>query len=388
MVDSRADSPANPIQTSGAAASLLELYRNRFLAARNQPRPVAGYTSNTVPWELLWSAGFFPILLSPPLEPSPLANGWMENVFPDRIRATFHRLTSDGWDFLKLVAIPRTSEQEHKLFLYLREFQRQNPEAPMPELVLYNLLHTRSPEAEAYGFKRTLDLKRRLEEILGRAVTDDRLREAIGIGNRARAAARELQRLRTSRKICGTEAFPLLGAFYFADRVQYAGLLAELIAKRDANAPLSGPRLLIKGSPLDHPELHRQIESHGAIVVAEDDWRGARAAGCDIATDIDPLQAIFEKYYRDAASPRVFPQEENEHWFRKTSLEADGVVFYLPPEDDVWGWEYPRQRAFLDSRGIPHLLIRGDAGRGLSSEDHDRIRQFVKECAGGRSSID
>ena len=54
--------------------------------------------------------------------------------------------------------IPRTSEQEHKLYLYLREVMRQGTERA-PEPILYNLLHARSPEAEAYGLERTHDLK-------------------------------------------------------------------------------------------------------------------------------------------------------------------------------------------------------------------------------------
>ena len=37
----------------------------------------------------------------------------------------------------------------------------------------------------------------------------------------------------------------------------------------------------------------------------------------------------------------------------------DGVVFYLPPEDCVVGWDYPRRRRFLDERKIPQLLFCG-----------------------------
>ncbi len=111
--------------------------------------------------------------------------------------------------------------------------------------------------------------------------------------------------------------------------------------------PLEQPRILIKGPPLDSPDFCAAIESHGAIVVAEDDWFGSRAAGQDIDPAAEPIRAIFEKYYFDAPSPRVFPAAIADAWFHRKASEVDGVIFYLPPEDDVIGWDYPRLRASL-----------------------------------------
>ena len=95
-----------------------------------------------------------------------------------------------------------------------------------------------------------------------------------------------------------------------------------------------------------------------AIVVAEDDWWGSRAAGQDIDDANEPIRAIFEKYYFDAPSPRVFPAAIADDWFCRKTSEVDGVIFYLPHDDDVIGWDYPRLRTFLDERAIPHLMLR------------------------------
>jgi benzoyl-CoA reductase/2-hydroxyglutaryl-CoA dehydratase subunit BcrC/BadD/HgdB len=104
------------------------------------------------------------------------------------------------------------------------------------------------------------------------------------------------------------------------------------------------------------------VEKHGGYVVAEDDWRGSRAAGeRDVRSDGDPATAIFEKYFYDTVSPRIL-SDENDDWFRRQieSAQIHGVLFYVPLEDDVVGWDYPRQLAFLQTRGIPNLLIRND----------------------------
>ena len=122
-------------------------------------------------------------------------------------------------------------------------------------------------------------------------------------------------------------------------------------------------RLLVKGAPLDQVRLHAALESHGAIVVAEDDWWGTRSVGADIDGGDDALKAIFEHYYSEAPSPRVFPPEAADRWFQSNVTDGiDGVVFYLPPEDYVVGWDYPRQRHFVEGLGIPQPRREGRCG--------------------------
>ncbi len=338
--------------------------------------PVIGVTSNTVPWELLRAAGLQPVLLRPRPAATPLADRYMEDVFSARMKAVFDFLISPASASLSAVVIPRTSEQEHKLFLYLREVVRQGAERA-PEVILYNLLHARSAAAETYGLERTHELKRALERLTGRPVEPEALSDAIAEGNAAREAIRALleHRAASAPRLRGSEALALLGAWYFMDRTEYSLLAKEALREIQTRPPLPGPRLLIKGPALDNPDFCEAIESHGAIVVAEDDWFGSRAAGRDIDVTMEPVRAIFEKYYFDAPSPRVFPAAIADSWFYRNASQVDGVVFHLPREDDVMGWDYPRLRGFLDERAIPHLMLRG--------EPSDETGAFVERLRNG-----
>ncbi|HTC90344.1 MAG TPA: 2-hydroxyacyl-CoA dehydratase family protein [Bryobacteraceae bacterium] len=355
--------------------SLTRIYTERAIHSRNGG-PVVGVTSNTVPWDLLRAAGLRPVLLSPRRKETPLADRYMEDAFSGRIKAIFDFLISSEGERLAAVVIPRTSEQEHKLYLYLREVARQGL-AQTPKPILYNLLHARSPEAEAYGLDRTHDLKQQLEQLTGRPIQPDALREAIAEGNAARQAIRALlqQRAGIAPRLRGSEALALIGAWYFMDRSEYALLAQQALREIETRTALEGPRILIKGSPLDSPALPAAIESHGAVVVAEDDWWGSRSAGRDIDTTMDPLRAIFEKYYFDAPSPRVFPSEISDAWFYSKASEVDGVIFYLPQEDDVLGWDYPRLRDYLGDRAIPYLMVRSDSS--------DEIGAFIERLRHG-----
>lgn len=353
---------------------LRDRYGDRETAIAALTRPVAGVTSNTVPLELLEASGYAPVVLSPPPGPTPDADACMEDVFDARIRGIFDRLLTGAWPGVDLVVIPRTSEQEHKLFLYVKEVIRQEGgRRRLPTTLLYNLLHARSPEAYAYGLDRTRALIRDLPTF-----DEARLGEAIARGNAARGAMRRLQSLRETH-LAGAEALALIGASYFMDRGEYARLASEAADTIARRAPLGAPRVIVKGAPLDHPHLHAAIESHGVIVSAEDDWWGARAAGADIEAGGDPIVAIFEKHYLDAPSPRVFPPAIADAWFHDQLSRTNGVVFYLPPEDDVLGWDFPRWRGEVEQRGLPHVLIREDAAAGdVSGACHDALDTFAR----------
>ena len=164
---------------TSAVSTLAKVYTERAIQPRD--KPLVGVTSNTVPWELLQAAGFHPVLLSPRRPHTPLADRYLEDVFSARTKAIFEFLISPESACLSAVIVPRTSEQEHKLYLYLREVARYGAEHA-PEPILYNLLHARSPEAEAYGLERTHDLKVQLERLTGRPIESQALLRAIAEG--------------------------------------------------------------------------------------------------------------------------------------------------------------------------------------------------------------
>jgi hypothetical protein len=373
---------------------LLCHYRQRSAEALEQHKagvPVVGFTSNTVPWELIRAVGCFPVLIGPNLDvldKTSFADSLMEPVFDSRVRAIFSDLLSGAWSFLHLLIIPRTSEPEYKLYLYLREVVRQNLAEKLPPTHLYDLLHTRSRISRDYGVDRTNDLIERLKEF--GQLTWRSLSNAVKESNKARAALRRLQDLRRDRlpRISGCDAHVVTGALYFMDRAEYAKLVDAVWRTAKSSKPLRGPRLMLKGMPLHHARLHQIIEAHDAVVVAEDDWWGSRAVDRNIALAHGThslVKAIYENYYLRAPSPRVFPAAAADRWFHSALQSGvEGVVFYLPPDDDVFGWDYPRQRDYLRERAIPSLLIREDANRGLSVDAQAQIKEFVETISRSR----
>ncbi|MET0214288.1 MAG: 2-hydroxyacyl-CoA dehydratase family protein, partial [Vicinamibacterales bacterium] len=250
-------------------------------------------------------------------------------------------------------------------------------------ILLFDILYSRTPEARAYGVGRTRQFLVDAAAINGRDAADARLGDAIRESNVARAAMRRLLALREGRpRVTGTRALALLGARAFVDCPTYTTLLNRAIAELAPVAPLPGPRLLLLGAPPDDTRLHGFLETLGAVVVAEDGGWGTRGVGRDIAVDGDPFVAIFDKYYDDVPASRTWAAA-NDAWVASFTQETtDGVVFYLPPEDSVSGWDHPRQRAHFEALHIPSLVIRDDAtDPAMMSRWEEPAREFLARLA-------
>lgn len=371
-------------------ARLISGYYNPMsdaLEASARGIPVVGVTSNTVPWELIAAAGMFPVVLRSLDGATPFADEFMEpGVFQPRIRSIFDQIVSRRWP-LQAVIVPRTSEQEYKLFLYLREISRQHPHKALPPIHLYDLPHSRSEESRAYGLSVTFALKEQLETISGTAMELDDLAESIAESNAARSAVRSLIALRRrTPTISGSLALSLIGPFWSIPRKKYSELAQAAVRNLRGLPALNGPRILVKGVSIDGSTLHSVLESFGALVVSEDDWWGERSAGQDMSTVGNPVTACFEKYYSDSPSPRTFPGSVADSWFEDRLREGiEGVVFYLPEDDYVSGWDYPRQKNFLDAVGVPSLVIRDDPGK-IKTPESFLVQKWVENLPKGPQS--
>lgn len=344
-----------------ALAVLRQQYDDRIGALRGRTGLV-GVVGSTVPFELILAAGKLPVLVAPePPHPTPRADPWMEPEFEWELRSIVDRSLRGDFEPFELLIVTRSY---HEVYYYLKEIVRQGQGASVPPLQMYDLMQSQRDAVRPYGLGRTRDLLARLERLAGRPISDDDLRAAIAVTNRRRRAIRALLERRRQHHISGAAAIRAIGAAYFMEPVAYVDTLEAFLRALEPTPGLAGrPRLLLVPSePLYHPTLHETLEAAGALVVAEDDWWGARAAGRDIATDLPPLEAIFEKYFGDAPTLAVSPRAPREAWLREQVEQGDldAVVFYVPPSDHLFGWYYPTLKEYLDAQRIPSLLLRQD----------------------------
>lgn len=344
--------------------------------------PVVVLSWPCIPVEIVRAAGLRPMVARGGTAATPAADAHLEHeIFPSRLRQLVDAALTGRLSNAARIVIPRTSDPDYKCFLYLREFVRLGIASTLAPIVLFDLLQSEGPDVLEYNAARTRVLLDELASVRGRAVSQDDLRHEIEQTNIARAAARRLIALRRgSPRVSGTEVFPLLGAFWNLPPKDYA-TLADAAADEIAQRPkLAGPRVLLAGSPVDGPDLHRAIESRGAVVVSEVGPWGSGLAGDDVVCGEDTLAALATRYSRDTISART-PRHLLSRWIAHDLDDVDAVVVSLPPEDTAFGWDYPALGDLLETRHIPHTCLYGDPCLPLLPEDHLRLSELVNAAA-------
>jgi hypothetical protein len=364
-----------------ALTALTEVFEDQSIrhgGASDHADPVVVISWPAVPIELVRAAGLRPAMIRGAALATPLADRWLEpDTFPNRLRHLVDSALAGRLQHALCVVLPRTSDPDYKAFLYLRELVRRRVTPSLPPIVLFDLLQSNGPDVRAYDGARARDLFETLATLRQRRASTDAVHDEIGRANAARSAVRRLLALRRhGPRVSGTEVLPLLGAFWRMAPDEYAVLANEAADTLGRRAPLDGPRVLLAGAPVDGPALHAAIESLGAIVVAESSPWGTDMPGEDVSSEADPFTAIAERYRRSATGPRM-PLTTAQQLVRRAVDDVDAVIVVLPPEDTVFGWDYPALRAWLEARQLPHMCVTSDPCLPLAPADRDRLAALI-----------
>ena len=363
---------ASSFQSANGLVPMLAAYRDRLAFAREahqSGKKVVGYVGNTVPVELILAADCVPVRVAPVDGALSDSDRYVESIADRDVRRIFQLYCTGGLDMLDMLVIPRSSEAHHKLYLMLREAIRVGLTNAKPRLWLYEIVHTQRPSSRSYGVARSQEFWSVLAEISGQKMDLDALREAVTLKNQQRELLLQLHTKRWNGLVNGSDAVVATGALQFMELSAGTLALEAWIPQAEIRKTPAPLQILVRGVPLDHDQLHRNIESLGANVVAEDDDWGSRSGLCPIDPESsDLLAATFEHYWRDVPCIRRHPVSDE--WFKEAANRPDihAILFNLPEPEDVYGWSYPLDLAYCRTLGKPSILVR----RGPENIDASR----------------
>jgi benzoyl-CoA reductase/2-hydroxyglutaryl-CoA dehydratase subunit BcrC/BadD/HgdB len=368
-----------------ALAFFSRAYASRVDLRRNSQGRTVGYLSPNVPIELIRAAGCSAIQLhAEPGKPAVEATDYMEECFDQDIRAVFERFLRGDFDHLDLVIIPRSSEGLLQLYYYLNEVTRLEPERRFPPLHLFDVLHTPYRLTGRYVEDQVRRLRDRLQSLTGRTIDASSVEAEISIAQKHCHLLARVNAMRheTPAKLSGTQALEVFGSIGTTPCSEHAQALEALLDSGLSSHSFHGPRLMVKGSIQHSLDFYRRVESLGAVIVADDHLAGDLSMSGPFDESLDPFLALAHHYHRRSPSVRSFPQSRQDATFveRLQVAKVDGVIFCYDDTDDTYGWEYPDQKALLEKRGIPSLLLfnRSMPARAEVDTDH-ATRQFVQE---------
>lgn len=321
-----------------------------------------GCMGSDVPEELLIAAGFLPVRISgDPQGKNQQADLYLEMAFDPVARSQFDRLLDGTYANLDHLVISNSTDVLVRLYFYLREIHRLEPQRAIPNFYFYDFLFMLTRTSNLYNRDRLRDLKDVLCRWQGRPITEDSLHKAIAVCNENRRLLNKFAGLRGPEisRVSGVEALEVIGASLFMPREEHSRALRDLLEEAQGWSALNGTRIFVSGAVHEQPDFYELVESCGAIVVGEDhDW-GDRHFLRNVDPKVEPIAAIVDRYQLRLASPKkaLVSQRVRAVIDGVKATGAQGVIFFIRQWDEAASWDFPEQHKALKAMGIPSLLL-------------------------------
>ena len=211
------------------------------------------------------------------------------------------------------------------------------------------------------------NVKKMLEKIAGKEITNEDIQEAIKVYNASRAARREFVKLANEHcdVINPIQRSAVLKAFWFMEKPEHTAKLVELNNELKA-LPVcdwKGTKVVTSGIICDNPTLLQIFVDNNIAIAADDVAHESRAFLVDVPECEDGVLALALQF--KAQDYDVLLYDENSAQNRRGEFVANlvknsgaqGLVLFMQQFCDPEEMEYPYLKKALDAAGVPHIKL-------------------------------
>jgi benzoyl-CoA reductase/2-hydroxyglutaryl-CoA dehydratase subunit BcrC/BadD/HgdB len=242
-----------------------------------------------------------------------------------------------------------------------------------------------SPEAIAYFLSELRKFGKYLEDLTGKAISEEELKKEIRSSNETRRLLHRLFELRICDPppITGSEVLRVMQKQFFLSPDQFREGIRQLIDEVEHRSPLagSGPRIMISGCPMSagNTKISDIIEKKGAVIVVEESCTGTRSFWDLVDEDKEPWTALAERYLE---IPCACMTPNDQRISRIVDLarryHVDGVVYYTLQFCHGYNIERLQVQKALKKEKIPMIAIESDYGDSDVEQIGIRIDAFLE----------
>ena len=258
------------------------------------------------------------------------------------------------------------------------------------------VLHLPQSQSRSYAFDIWREevelLKQELERRFDVEITDEALRDAVRLRNRARRAFNRLYALQENvpPAMSGVEMMTTLLKSTFSFDVEKFVESVEALADARGTAyeagerpvPASAKRIMLTGCPSGGviQKVGMTVERNGGAIVCLDDCSGERTQSMLIDEDADDiLRAISDRYLSINCSVMTPNEGRIENSLAMVEkYRVDGVIEVVLQACHTFNVESAKVAAACEERGIPYLKIETDYSTGDLGQLETRIAAFIE----------
>lgn len=349
---------------------------------KEQGGKVVGYLCSAMPNEMLTAAGLIPFRLrATGSTETELADAFFSSINCTFPRHVFNMALKGEYDFMDGLIMFNSCDHIRRVYDH---WTRQ---MKTPFVKILSLPKKAAPPQVEWFREELVNLKNDMQEHFGVEITNDKLKQAIGLHNESRRLLRKIYDMRKNAHppITGAEALAVTVAGTAMPQERYRQLLVELLGDlkdREGNRNYRA-RLMIMGGELDNPGYIKAVEDQGGLVVTDSLCFGSRMLWQDVNEDIDdPLLALAQYYVADRPScARMYTEYERRTQYIRKMIEdfkVDGALFERLTFCEVWGFEQFSLINDFKEWDIPLLCVDREYTLGGVGQLKTRVQAFLE----------
>jgi benzoyl-CoA reductase subunit C len=231
-------------------------------------------------------------------------------------------------------------------------------------------------------------LKKSYEEVAGRPITDNDVRQSISLYNRQRKLLRELYAIRANapQNLSTVESYILTRIGTLLPPEEHISILEESlpeIRQRDEK-PKDRVKVVLEGSFCEQPplELIEGLEAAGCYILDDDFMVGWRFFTEDVPLEGDPIRNLAESYINRSVFSGV--KHDSRHPKAKHLIDrakesgADAVMILAAKFCEPALFDYALYKRALETAGIPHLYLEFEEKMWIFDKARSEVETFVE----------
>jgi len=371
--------------------SFTEARRNGFIKVKNakeEGKKVVGTFCTFTPWELIYAAGALPITVCGMSdETTEDAEKHLPKNLCPLIKSSYGFAITDKCPYIyfsDMIVGETTCDGKKKMYELLAEKKNTH---------VMQLPHNSKDEASLQLWKsEMLRLKARLESDFGVEITGEKIKEAIKIRNEEREILKEFYSLSKLNPpaMWGYDLHKVIdGTNFSMDKKLQAEQLKDMITDLKAKyqrgeSPVNkdAKRILVTGCPSGGvlEKVIKTIEECGGVVVCLENCTGIKEKYKLVREDIDPIDALTEKYISVPCS--VMSPNTGRIEFLDELIDdynVDGVVDITLQACHTYAVESFTVKEFVNKeKNLPYLNIETNYSPSDLGQIKTRIEAFIE----------
>ncbi len=319
---------------------------------------VAGHFQVYFPEEIVHAAGMLPFKVrGAPVEPN-LADSHFGSYLCSILKTSLELALSDRVELDLFISHPICDAARNLAAIWGRNVD-------YPSQILYLPQNPNSAGSLEYLHHEYDRMRRVVEDVAGRQITDDDLRNSIAVFNENRTLLRRLYEIKrhTPWLVAAEDAYALVALAGMIPREEHNELLATLLPqiRERATKPEDRIRVVFEGGFCEQPpfDLVRML-GRTCYVVDDDFFIGMRWITEDVSAEGDPLENLAEAYIeRSGYSPvqhDLRKPKEKMLIARIRGAEADAAILAAAKMCEPGLEEQVTYTHALDAEGIAYFV--------------------------------